>query len=168
MRHLTFIFIFLAFCPLYAISQGYNHFIKSKLLQADSVIIVSHQITAGVKIINDSTAEEIPLPELIIHGKPNETIIKERQVINGKYLDTLINILDRPFLDKTITTSKCFMPHHAIFIHKNGKTSFFEICFSCNGFETSTDLNSVYAFDTRKWTELFNFFKNRGLKYELE
>src|SRR5438477_7673549 len=86
--------------PIY--SQGHNHLLKAKLIQADSVIIVSHEATAGIMIIDDSTGKAIPLPELIIHGRPNEKIITERKRITGKDLGRLIKILDRPFLDRII------------------------------------------------------------------
>ena len=147
---------------------SYSQIIRTKLIQADTVIIVSHKITQGVKLVDDSTGKNIPLPKLLIKGKRNKSIIVEQKIITGKDLDTLMQILARPFADKFISIGKCFMPHHSIFIIKNGKTSFIELCFGCHRFETSKDLNSIEAFDEKKWDDLEKYFIKQGFKYELE
>jgi hypothetical protein len=117
--------------------------------------------------IIDSVGNKIPLPELIINKKPNYKIIKERQIISGKQLDTLIHILDRPFKSRKVQGSECYMPHHTIFIFNNGDLSYIDLCFGCKGFESSEDLNKIYKFDNRKWEELENLFKRLGFKYKL-
>jgi len=153
--------------PSSAHSQDKGDWLVEKLRTADTVILVSHAITAGVKIVDTSTGKDIPLPELIISDKPNYSIVKERQIMTGTQLDTLIKILSRPFEDREIEVAKCFMPHHAIFIIKNGVTSYFDICFECHQFDTSEDLKGIYAFDNRKWAALRNLFLELGFKYEL-
>ena len=152
---------------LSALSQDNNDWLIKKIKSADTVLLVSHEITAGVAIVDDSTGKQIPLPKLTIAGKPNYAIIKERQIITDSQLDTLINILTRPFQDHKIEGAKCFMPHHAIFLIKKNKTSYFDICFGCYQFDTSKDLSKIYAFDNRKWAELHDFFLKLGFKYEL-
>jgi hypothetical protein len=152
--------------PSLCISQNTESWLSIKFKNADSVLLVSHDDTQGVAII-DSVGNKISLPELIINKKPNYKIIKERQIISGKQLDTLIHILDRPFKSKTVVASKCYMPHHTIFIFKNGELSHIDLCFWCKGFETSDDLNKIYKFDNRKWQELENLFKRLGFKYKI-
>jgi hypothetical protein len=59
------------------------------------------------------------------------------------------------------------MPHHAVFLIKNGNTSYVDICFGCHRFETSKDMQRLYAFDNRKWIELEEFFMKLGFRYQL-
>jgi hypothetical protein len=162
---LFYINIFLLLTSLTSFAQK-NKWLESIMKNADTVLVVSHEETAGVAII-DTNGKETALPKLIIDGKPNFAIIKEQELISGAKLDTLVKILERPFADRQIQMSNCFIPHHAIFILKKGKTSFVEICFGCRGIETSADLKKLYYFDNRKWSELENFFKNLGFTYKL-
>jgi hypothetical protein len=165
MRLLTIISIFILALPLTSFAQK-DTWLRAKLKNADTVLLVSHEVTAGIAIV-DSTGKHIPLPKLLIGGKPNYSMIKEQQVLSGAQLDTFIKIFARPFQSRTIEMAKCFMPHHAVFIIKNGKTSYVDICFSCQRFDTSKDMQQLYAFDNRKWTELYDFFVKLGFKYEL-
>jgi len=168
MKHIVIISVFFLLKSLMSYSQSGESLLKSKLQNADTVLLVSHEETNGVKLVDENTGKEIPLPKLVVSGKPNNKIIIERQVVKDKQLDTLIQILARPFQDTTITTSKCFIPHHAIFIIKNGKISYLDICFHCRGFQASKDLEKVYSFDDRKWSELESFFIRLGFKYQLD
>lgn len=166
MRPLLIILFFTLTTPLTALAQQGNDWLRAKLKNADTVLVVSHDVTAGIGLA-DSAGNHIPLPKLLVGGKPNYAIIRERQQLAGAQLDTFIKIFARPFQDKGIEMAKCFMPHHAIFIIKSGKTSWVDICFGCRRFDTSKDLERLYAFDTRKWTELENFLVRLGFKYEL-
>lgn len=167
MRKPIVILIFLLAISAIAFPQGKENWLIQKFKKADTILLVSHEATAGVGII-DSSGKRLPLPGLIVQGKPNYNIIKEQKIIKDAELDTLIQILSRPFEDSIIHISKCFIPHHAIFIIKNGRVSYVDICFGCRGFVTSKDLSKMYAFDDRKWAELESFFIKLGFKYELE
>lgn len=164
MRLLTIIAILILTLPLTAYSQK-SKWLRTKLKKADTVLLVSHEATAGK--VMDSIGNPIPIPKLLIGGKPNYSIVKEKRVLSGAQLDTFTKIFARPFRERTIEMSSCFIPHHAIFIIKNGLTSYVDICFSCQRFETSDDMQQLYAFDNRKWRELENFFLKLGFKYEL-
>jgi hypothetical protein len=129
MKQLLIITVSFLTISLSALSQDKDDWLIKKIKAADTVLLVSHEVTAGVAIV-DSTGKHFPLPKLTIAGKPNYDIIKKQQIITGLQLDTLIKILDRPFQDTKIEVGKCFMPHHAIFLIKNGKTSYIDICFS--------------------------------------
>jgi len=165
MRLLTIISIFILALPLTAFTQK-DTWLRAKLENADTVLLVSHEVTAGIAIV-DSTGKHIPLPKLLIGGKPNYSIIKEQQVLSGAQLDTFIRIFARPFQSRSIEMANCFIPHHAVFVIKNGKTSYVDICFGCQRFEASKDMQQLYDFDNRKWTELKDFFVKLGFRYQL-
>ena len=134
---------------------------------ADTVLLDSHEVTAGVGIV-DSLGNLIPLQKLVVSGRPYVGIIKEQQIITGAQLDSFIKILARPFADRLIETGKYFMPNHAVFLIKNGITSYIDICFGCRDFDTSKDLQRLYAFDNRKWVELESYFVKIGFKYVIQ
>jgi hypothetical protein len=152
--------------PFVCISQNNESWLSLKFKKADSVLLVSHEDTEGVVIVDDA-GNRSPPPGLIIKGKPNYKIIRERQIIGGKQLDQLIQILSRP-IKSGIDEAKCYMPHHSIFLFKNGKLSYIDVCFSCRKFETSGDLKKINQFDEPKWEELEKLFTRLGFKYELE
>jgi len=165
MRLFTIISLFILTLPQAAFSQK-DTWLRTKLKNADTVLLVSHEVTEGI-VLKDSAGGCIPLPKLLVGGKPNYSIIKEKRVLSGTQLDTFIKIFARPFQSRTIEMAKCYMPHHAIFIIKDGKTSYVDICFGCQRFETSKDMEQLYAFDNRKWRELEECFVNLGFTYQL-
>jgi len=138
-----------------------------RFLKLDSIIIVSHEATDGVLIVNDSTGKRIKPPQLLISGKLNDTIIKERKKLDSLNTSKLIKILKRPFEDKTIEEGNCFIPHHSVLFYKKGKLSYVEICFGCRGFITSKDLEFIDGFDKKMWRQMEDFFKSIGIAYEM-
>jgi hypothetical protein len=166
MRLFSIIFFFILTAPLTAFTQHGNDWLLVKLKNADTVLLVSHEVTAGILLV-DSAGNRIPLPKLLVGGRPNYSIVKEQQVLSGAQLDTFIKIFARPFQSRTIEMAKCYMPHHAVFLIKNGNTSYVDICFGCHRFETSKDMQRLYAFDNRKWIELEEFFMKLGFRYQL-
>jgi hypothetical protein len=162
------LFILILALPSLTYSQVKQSWLNTKIAKSDSVFLVSHQEREGSdEIMLDSAGNEIPFPKLIAGGKLNYQIIKEKTILTGKQIDTLIQILSRPFQDKMITEGKCFEPHHTIFLIKNNTISFIDICFSCRQFETSTDLARIPVFDNRRWRELKAFFLRHGHRYKL-
>lgn len=159
------------FCLLCVRANGQERlsFLKAQLLQADTVLIVSHKQTAGISLIDETTGKELPLPKLVVNGRPNRSIFLEERVIRDTGLQALAQILSRPFEDKTVERAMCFMPHHAVLILKKGKTSFIDICFTCSRLETSRDIRITSDdFDKRKWSELEAFFIQRDMKFMLK
>jgi len=140
-----------------------------KFKQADSVLLISHGDTKGYGFV-DSLGNSLPQPQLLVGNKPNYKIIKERKLINGQELSKLIEILTRSSKSNitTVITNGCFTPHHTIFLFKNGKTSYIDLCFMCRGFETSKDLKNLSEFESSKWAELELFFRKAGFKYKLD
>lgn len=167
MKNLLMITLSFLTVSLSALSQNKGNWLSQKIHKADTVLLVSHEATAGVEIVDKDTGESFPPPKLIIAGKPNYSIIKEQRIVTGLQLDRLIKILNRPFRDKVLVQGKCFMPHHALFLIKNREISYIDVCFDCGNFETSADLSKIEEFDDRRWTELKNFFLGFGVTYEL-
>lgn len=132
---------------------------------ADAVWLVSHEATAG-DVEVDKAGHELPYPALLVRGRPNEAIIKEKRLIKGAELAELIKILGRPFRDHSTVSSQCFTPHHALFIRKGSRTSYVDSCFGCHVYNSSRDLWPVLEnFDARRWRELQAYFKCKGFIY---
>jgi hypothetical protein len=161
MKH-SAILILLVFLTLFKAS-GQDRFAKLKtlMLTSDSIFLVSHESTTGIILVNERTGKKVPLPKLIVNGRLNKSIIHETRIIKDSSIESLINILTRPFQDSIIEIGKCFMPHHAVIIFKKGKISFIDMCFTCKGIETSKDIKlTISDFDDRKWNELMHFLNN--------
>lgn len=168
MSRVATILALLIFCLLAAQGQGRLVHLNSKLLSADSIIIVSHESTAGVSVIDSVTGKYLPHPKLLIKGKLNEQIIHERTTLLDTAVKRLSSIITRPFQDTVIEIGKCFLPHHAIVAFKSNRTSFIDICFGCRRIATSKDIKIVSDdFDNRKWKELIDFFQQYNMRYEL-
>jgi hypothetical protein len=82
-------------------------------------------------------------------------------------INSLAAILTAHNYDKTIEDIGCFEPHHGILIFKNGNCSFFDICFGCRHFVTSTDVSLSDEISRNSWTMLESFFRSKGLTYKL-
>jgi hypothetical protein len=167
MKHLSLILFFLMGLTGFLFSQEYAYKIEKKLREADSVVFVSHAATWGIAIVDEKTGKRTAPPKLIIKGKINESIIRERLVVKSSALDSLITVLARPFADSIIQEGNCYMPHHTLLLFKRGHLSYIEICFGCRRFSTSRDLSFFDFFDKRKWRELQEFLFERKFNYEL-
>lgn len=165
-------FIFLASIFLLAqfnlVGQVKSNTVKEAVLNADTVLLVSHNLTEQ-KIVEDKVGGGIrKSPPIVSKGRPNKKIIHETVVLNKTLKERLITILTQPNHDPERNQIKCFLPHHSILFIKNGKTSYIEICFACeqllasNGIGTS-DIN----YPKIMWTQLEAFFSSLGIKYQI-
>lgn len=133
---------------------------------ADSVWIVSHSETFGVVIV-DEKGNRISRP-LVENRKLNNKAIKERYLLNHSETKELSSILGRPKKDLKIEMAKCFIPFHAIIWKTKGKYLWIELAFDCRRLETCKEISIDESdFDDRKWNELTEFFKQKGLTYRL-
>jgi len=147
-------------------SQSNN--LAVKLNQADSVFLISHEMTwPSTNVIIDSLGNELKLPHLIIRGKLNRAVVVEKKILSPAEVSALSDILT-PIYEPTIRVvmSRCYDPHHSIIIIKKNKTSFIDLCFHCAAFEESKDIKGLEIRED-KWEKLYNFFKDRGFKYEM-
>ncbi len=168
MKRLLILIFILLINNFIAFSQRGELLLKARLKAADTVLLISHKTTEGVTVVDDKTGKVLPTEKLIINDRPNKKIIQEQRIISAKEIDSLSEILAMPNKSSKIEMAMCYIPHHSILIIKNGKTSFIDICFTCQRFNVSKDLRKLNEFDNFKWTQLRNFFTDLGFKYELE
>lgn len=142
--------------------------LQQKIQLADSVLLISHEITFGFAVTEDKPigdkSKELPAPKYFIKGKLNGRIINEQALLTDTAKLTLTKILVRQVLKKKWTPSTCDQPRHSIIVYKNNKQSYIDICFGCRRVHTSKDIDfSEFYMDEKKWEQLKNFFKNNGL-----
>ncbi|TCZ65191.1 hypothetical protein [Flaviaesturariibacter aridisoli] len=168
MRHLFFFFLLI---PLLTFSQlDKAKWLKNKFKTADTILLISHSefIMGSTNDVVDSNGRSVALPKLIINNKLNRAVVKEEKVISGKAVDSLIKILLRQDKDALIGQGGCFVPRQSIIVVKGSETSYIDLCFHCGSYETSKDLQEIPPFDSLRWTELENYFRQHGLTYELD
>ena len=150
------------------IGQIKSNTVKEAILKADTVLLVSHNLTEQ-RIVEDKIGGGVrKSPPIVLRGRPNKKIIRETVLLNGVLKNQLISILTQPNNEGEINSMRCFLPHHSILLIKNGKTSFIEICFACQNLLASkgvgiSDINSPKVM----WTQLETFFSSQGIKYQI-
>lgn len=142
--------------------------VKQAILSADTVLLVSHNLTQQ-KIIKDKVGGGIiKSPSIVVRHRPNKKIIHETILLKDNLKEQLIKILIQPNIDTEIKSMKCFLPHHAILLIKNGKTSYIEICFACQNLIASKGIGiSDINYPKAMWTQLETFFLSLGIKYQI-
>ena len=80
--------------------------LKARMLNADSIVLVSHELTAGIVIVDKVTKKEILLPKLVNGSKRNEKIIHEAMVLNDGERTKLSSIITKPFEDSVISRAR--------------------------------------------------------------
>lgn len=155
---LTFLFAF-SFYELKA--QKTFKSIRSKIQSADSVWIISHEVT-GVFIKNENgKSSEVMLVE---NGKLHRELISKSILLDADGKSQLVKMLARSSTSSKVEMAKCFFGEHAIVWKKDKKFSCIDIAFSCHRLrETPGVENSFPEFDNNKWRELEAFFKEKGI-----
>ncbi|MBX7227064.1 MAG: hypothetical protein K1X55_13605 [Chitinophagales bacterium] len=134
------------------------------LNNADSIVIVSHELTSNATAaVLDSFGNEMSLPVLLVDGRINEQIIKERVKLNNKEKQQFVDFWRAP--PKVNGQGNCFLPHHTIFAYKNSQLIYLTLCFQCKSYEI--EAVSFQGIGIETWGKLKKFFKELGLKYEL-
>lgn len=175
---LCIVLTFLLPSPSHAQTNENIRFIKQKIQSADSVVLISHEVTAeyGINIVPDWDKGDTsmnfkkwhkqhpPLLKFLDKGKLNRQIIRESLALITTNKTDLSNILLRQVIIKDVNSTKCDEPRHSIIIYRNAKQSYIDICFGCRRIHTSNDIDfSEFYMDEKKWTDLENFFKTNGL-----
>ena len=167
MRHIMLIVIIHFVSVLNGNGQQRLNWLKENLIHADSVLIVSHEATTGMELI-DEKGNVLPMPKLVVNNKLNSRIVHEKKTLADTAIHRLSDILIRPFQDSLVVTAKCFIPHHAIVFYRGRHIHYIDICFGCMKIGTSGYVGVTEEdFDRRKWKELRTYFRQHGLKYEL-
>ena len=165
MRHFILINFLFTIC-LFASGQSRLDKLTQSLKTADSVWIISHSETVGVTVV-DEKGNRISRP-LVENGKLNVKAIKERFLLSRSDVKTLATILGRPKKDLKIEMARCFIPFHAVIWKSKGKLLWIEIAFGCHRLDSSKEVSiGEDDFDERKWNELFDFYKQKGISYNL-
>ena len=150
------------------IGQVKSKTVKEAILKADTILLVSHNLTEQ-RIIEDKNGGRVrKSPPIVLRGRPNKKIIHETVLLNANLKRELIIILTQPNNDEETKSMQCFLPHHSILLIKGGKTSYIELCFACRNLSASigigiTDIKSP----TIMWTQLESFFKSQNIKYQI-
>ena len=150
--------------------------LTQKIRSADSVQLISHELTTGYAItpeleigdtsLNSKEWHKLHPPPLkfLVNGKLNRNIIVESHFLSKTGKDSLIITLLRRVILKEISRTTCDEPRHTIIIYKNGKEVYIDICFGCRRIHTSKDIDFSESYmDDKKWEELEDFFKVSGL-----
>ena len=114
------------------------------------------------------------IPDVLYSGiikseKPNKKIIKEKINLNSVLKNELINIISNQ-TNEEYWGHSCFDPHHTIFILINKKWEYIDICFGCQTFVFSKNLNineNTFLKSYEDWRKLEYFFRSLNLTYKL-
>ena len=146
--------------------QGASDSLVVRMIKSDSIIITSHEDLQ----IYGKPGEEIIRRTILVKGLPNDSIIKEKLVLNRSAKDSLINLIKSQKTDPIFSPFSCFIPHHTIFIFSRGVCSYIDLCFACKGYSISKDIyydDQLFASDDI-WLALKIYFKSRNFSYKVE
>lgn len=142
--------------------------VKDAILKADTILIVSHNLTEQ-RIMEDKNGGRVRIsPPIVLRGRPNKKIIHETVLLDENLKKELIRILTQPNNDGETKSMQCFLPHHSILLIKGGKTSYIELCFACQNLSASSGIGITdIKYPTIMWTQLESFFKSQNIKYQI-
>ena len=159
MKILLSLFIF---CSVNSFAQTSQSNLRSFLINADSVIISNHKSLVVAEKPIGVPAEKGE--DIVANGKPNYAIILKSYKLDQISIDSLATILTKE-VDGNSNQMACFDPHHTVYIFKNGKLSYLDICLSCHRFSRSKDIETAdHQLTDETWLELESFFANRGIE----
>lgn len=168
MNYLTAIFSFIILVLPSAKAQKNLVALKAKLLSADSVLIISHENTAQFYIEDSTVVKHLYNSSLLENGKINEKIIREKKILSKTAVQRLSKILTRIPKVHGVDMANAAERYHAVLIYKDGQVSYADIFLVGRTIRTSKDIHlSEDDFDNRKWEELWSFFLQNHINYEL-
>ena len=122
-----------------------------------------------VKNQKDKYIRDVLHSEIIKSEKPNKKIIKEKINLNSVLRNELISIISNQ-TNEEYWGHSCFDPHHTIFILINKEWEYIDICFECQTFVSSKNLNinqKTFLKSYEDWRKLESFFRSLNLTYKL-
>src|SRR5659263_172139 len=99
MRHFTSILILLL-TGLMSKGQSISE-LKSMMLSADTILLVSHEQNDGVVIFNEKNGKKLEPKKVVVNGRPNAGIITKSVILSDTARQTLIQLITRQNTDKT-------------------------------------------------------------------
>lgn len=144
--------------------------LKRSIQNADSIILVSHEQTEGISIIDKKSRGKTSADKIIVRGVLNDKIIHQKQNFPDSLRRMLIDLLTKPVTDKRIETCRSFIPFHAIILFNKGIASFIDVSPGCNlfSYETMKKRSGPYYIDKAKGEELSNLFNKVGITFDKE
>ena len=153
---------------LFSFSQIANDSLTNYIKVAEKILITSHE-DFNLTIEKPGKSKTINRT-LLKNGKPNKKIIKEQIQLNLKLKEELIEIILTQKNDSVWDDAYCFWPHHTIFIYKEKKWSYIDLCFGCDNYSYSEDIKinkDEFLVTYEDWRKMEAFFRKQNLNYEL-
>jgi len=185
---------------LFSFSQIANDSLINSIKKAEKIVLTSHEdfsfimeeegkgkttLIALLKIKNPSNRirkkikrrykkleeKRAVVKPLLKNGKPNNSIIREKIKLDSKLKQELIEVISKQKEDSLIYDGNyCFEPHHTIFIYKEKRWSYIDLCFGCDHYSYSKDLKinkDDFLVTYEDWRKLETFFTNQNLNYKM-
>ncbi|CAD0007592.1 hypothetical protein [Flavobacterium salmonis] len=185
---------------LLSFSQIANDSLINSIKKAEKIVLASHEdfyfireeegngkttLTTLLKIENPSKRirkkikrrfkkleeKRAIVKPLLKNGKPNKSIIREKIELDSKLKQELIEVISKQKNDILYDGNYCFEPHHTIFIYRKKKWSYIDLCFGCDHYSYSEDLNinkKYFLVTYEDWRNLEAFFRNQNLNYRMQ
>lgn len=163
-----FILLIIVLNSHFSFSQIANDSLIEHIKVADKILITSHE-DFNLNIGKPGKSKTINRT-LLKNGKSNKKIIKEKIQLDLKLKEELIDIISRQKNDSIWDGAYCFWPHHTIFIYKEKKWSYIDLCFGCDHYSFSKDLKineDEFLITYEDWRILETFFRKQNLNYEM-
>mgnify|MGYP000916873925 CR=1 FL=1 len=141
-----------------------NQTIEQEILNADSILFVTHKATDGFVIINDSTNEKKYPDRVVVNGVPNYSVITQRILVSNISRHRLVDILKIKGNDRLIKTCMTFIPFHAILIFKNSICSYIDISFGCNSILVPSFQEAPFTIKREKTKKLESLFESLDIE----
>ncbi len=160
--------IYFVLNSLLSFSQNANESLIEFIKNSEKIILTSHEDFE--LFINKPGKSDSKIRPLLKNGKPNKKIITEQVQLDSKGKKELIEIISRQKNDSIWDGAYCFWPHHTIFLYKEKKWSYIDLCFGCDHYSYSKDLKinkEEFLITYEDWRKLETFFRKQNLNYEM-
>jgi hypothetical protein len=147
--------------PLEVLGQLPIHIVQ-QIINADTVMLVSHRQTDGVIIMDHKGNKKSPTR--LEEGKVlNKEVILKQALLGTNERQDLVTILKKPFRDRQVGTCQ-FIPFNAIAFVKKGRSGFIEVSLECRAYlYMQGSKPKLVQMDNAKWMELSAYFEKFGI-----
>ncbi|WP_417939856.1 hypothetical protein [Flavobacterium sp. RS13.1] len=154
---------------LFSFSQIANDSLITSMKNAKKILLTSHE---DFELFIKKTGErKTKFRPLLKNEKPNKKIIKKQIYLDLKLKNELINIISNQKKDSLVYDGNyCFEPHHTIFLYKEKKWLYIDLCFGCDHYSYSKELKinkDDFLVTYEDWRKLETFFRNQNLNYKM-
>ena len=159
----TFLIIARIFLALQftATAQDWKQKLKITFLKADSVKLVSHKTTSGIRITKKDRDEQ----DLVRQGRVNNGIISMQALLDHQTVERIVENFTRKNSDTEVEMIKAFTPHHGIVIYNKNFISWMDIDFGARQINTSPDIKIGDNLSKSSWENLEQLFRSRRFDF---